>query len=241
MPNNTLFQDVYAKLTAQLLERRLRPGDIINRRQIAGQLGVSIAPVREAFQRLEQEGYLVSRPRVGTMVKSIDVEEVRGRLILREALECQAARLYCGAPVRKNLPRLKRLAKQVEGRHPSTAEQWQAEVDFHRALVELAGCPVLTQAFEGVMRLSLFFAVNRMFPPINLGKQMGTHHRNHLLLLDALTTDDPVVASQVAYEHAHFRLADAAQDVNSLFYSPPATPTKASPAKTSQAKASKGQ
>ena len=45
------------------LERELKPGEIINRRQIATRLDMSVAPVLEAMLRLESEGYLETLPR----------------------------------------------------------------------------------------------------------------------------------------------------------------------------------
>jgi DNA-binding GntR family transcriptional regulator len=196
---------------------------------MASTLGVSVAPVREAFQRLEQEGFLQSRPRVGTVVKKINPEDVRGRLMIREALESQAARLYCGAPVRRHRRKLERLARLVDGQHPSTAAQWQAEVDFHRALVALTECEALIQAFDNVMRQSLFFVVNRVFPALAPGQDMDSFHRNHLLLIDALTTDDSNAAAQIAYDHAHLRLARATADPASAFYRPKSEPSDTRP------------
>jgi DNA-binding GntR family transcriptional regulator len=49
--------------------------------------------VSDAVQRLTHEGLLTTRRRQGTFVSSPGIEDVRGQLLLREALECQSARL----------------------------------------------------------------------------------------------------------------------------------------------------
>ena len=97
--NESLSSKAYNYLVKSLLKNELVPGDSINRRDIADKLGMSVAPVLEAMLQLESEEYLESVPRKGTIVKPIRIDDVTGQLIVREALECAAARYYCGKPV----------------------------------------------------------------------------------------------------------------------------------------------
>lgn len=216
-----LSRSVYEALLKRLLSNELRPGDFLNRRSVADEMGVSIAPVREAFQQLEHEGFLASRSRVGTVVRPVVWDDVRGRLMLREAIESQAARLYCGAPIRKHRRRLEELAQHVDRQHFSTSAQWQAEIELHRALVELAQCPLLLKAFDEVMRHSLFYAVNFLLPAPQGDEDMNSFRRNHMLLIDVLTTGNANDAALFAYEHVHRRLELAQQNPASPFYQHP--------------------
>jgi DNA-binding GntR family transcriptional regulator len=50
----------YDHIFHQLLRRDLRPGDLLDRKQIAEDPGVSLIPVSEAAQRLAPEGFLVT-------------------------------------------------------------------------------------------------------------------------------------------------------------------------------------
>src|SRR5204863_2417354 len=61
---------------------------------LANEFDMSIAPVSEALQRLENEGLIESWPRVGTRVKVPTSQDIRDFYIVREALETQAARLF---------------------------------------------------------------------------------------------------------------------------------------------------
>ena len=58
---------MYEHLLENFLQNELVPGHILNRREIAQQLGVSVAPVLEAFLQLEMEGFVESIPRKGTL------------------------------------------------------------------------------------------------------------------------------------------------------------------------------
>src|SRR4051812_40425502 len=113
MSSSSLASRVYEEILKRLLSGELAPGQIFNRRQTAAELGVSVAPVLEAMLELEAEGLIESLPRKGTRVRVLTLDDLQGQLVVREALECQAARLYCGRPVQRESKRLLRLAEEI--------------------------------------------------------------------------------------------------------------------------------
>jgi DNA-binding GntR family transcriptional regulator len=70
----------------------LRPGQRVIQEDIADQIGVSLAPVREALRVLEQEGQVSYRPRRGYFVTELRVEDLEEIYELRRVLEERAAR-----------------------------------------------------------------------------------------------------------------------------------------------------
>lgn len=69
--NQPLFQQIYEHLRAAILDGRLSPGDRLpSSREFAASLGVSRNTASAAFDHLTGEGYLASRPGVGTFVSS---------------------------------------------------------------------------------------------------------------------------------------------------------------------------
>lgn len=60
--------------------------------RIAADLGVSLAPVREALRALEQEGQVVYRPRRGYFLTELRVADLHEIYELRALLEARAAR-----------------------------------------------------------------------------------------------------------------------------------------------------
>jgi len=195
-PTDSLRQDVYDALLKRLLEGHFAPGEFLNRRAVAKDLGVSVAPVLEAMLQLEMEGFLEVLPRKGTHVRVVRPEDIRGHLLVREALECQAARLYCGRPVKRALTRLRSLAQAVDRSRSTGLPGWRADVDFHRALVGLAGCPELERAFNRVMRVSLFYQLHAVVPAAG-----GAPRRPHLPLLRALVKATPDRAEKALRAH----------------------------------------
>ena len=89
---STTAQHALDALRRAIVAGELRPGSRIGQDEFAQQLGVSIAPVREALRILEQEGQVTYLPRRGYFVTALqiaDLEEIYG---LRAVLEARAAR-----------------------------------------------------------------------------------------------------------------------------------------------------
>lgn len=161
-----LSQRVYERIYEAMLSSRLAPGDRLNRRQVAADLGVSVAPVLEAMTQLEWEGFLETSPRRGTIVKPITARHVWGRFRLRLAIEAEAARSYAGPPIRRLQDTLLRVARKLDATPPGSLANWRAEVEFHDLLVRAADCPVLSETFQNVMRHNLYHAAHRLLPDI---------------------------------------------------------------------------
>src|SRR5438477_2669894 len=61
-PHGSRPDQVYARLRDLIVQGLLAPGSRIVETEIASRLGVSRTPVREALQRLQQEGYVIGSP-----------------------------------------------------------------------------------------------------------------------------------------------------------------------------------
>src|SRR3989442_1125989 len=94
MPQRTMAQCAYELICEKMLKGDLRFGTPLSRRNLALEFRMSLVPVNEALQRLENDGFLESWPRVGTRVKVPTPQDVRDFVDVREALESQAARLF---------------------------------------------------------------------------------------------------------------------------------------------------
>jgi len=83
----SLRTQVYDVLRADLDAGVLRPGDTINLDEVAGRLGVSRTPLREALLRLELEGFVTIRPRSGVIVRTLTEQDIRNLYQMIGALE----------------------------------------------------------------------------------------------------------------------------------------------------------
>ncbi len=152
---------VYNRILDQILSGALAPGDIFDRRSIAKLLGVSISPVGEAVTRLEQDGFLVNMPRKGTRVRRSDVCRLYESLLLREAIECQAARLFHGPKLATAAKELEGLAAAADGPSRPRNVIRGADAAFHQKLVDLAGIERFTSLYANCLR-HIFFDENNL-------------------------------------------------------------------------------
>ncbi len=82
-----LSGQAYLAIRNQILHGQLTMGAVLSRRKLATDLGMSMLPICTAIQRLEEEGLLESKPRVGTRVRIPTEQDIREKYIIREALE----------------------------------------------------------------------------------------------------------------------------------------------------------
>src|SRR5229473_4509755 len=110
----SLAAEAYNVVRQRILRGELVLGQIISRRKLASELGMSFLPVSEALLRLEVEGLLESRARAGTRVRIPTAQDVEGHFVVREALEMQAARLFAQVATPEEKAELQRLALRVD-------------------------------------------------------------------------------------------------------------------------------
>lgn len=89
----TLNEQVYDSLKQMILDNVLQPNQKLNETDIAGILGVSATPVREAFKRLAADGFVDIIPYKGVYVKGYTLTELKEVYQCREQLELLALEL----------------------------------------------------------------------------------------------------------------------------------------------------
>src|SRR5215831_13173411 len=109
-----LAGEAYVIIRERILRGEIAIGQVISRRKIAADLGVSFLPVSEAFLRLQFEGLLESRPRAGTRVRIPTKADVEGHYVVREGLEVQAARLFAERATPEARIEILKLAQRVD-------------------------------------------------------------------------------------------------------------------------------
>jgi DNA-binding GntR family transcriptional regulator len=191
-----LKQQAYDEILRRIMSGLYVPGDLLNRRGMAGELNMSMAPVHEAMLQLQHDGLLEVFRRQGTRVRTVSRESVRGNLIVREALECQAARMICGSRHADRLEALKPKARTIDSLSVGDEKRPEIEVAFHVDLVGCADCPALSEEYERIMRIGLFYHINLL-----MGGTCREPENWHLSLLEGLSGDTPEEAPERMRRH----------------------------------------
>lgn len=194
--NESLSMRAYDTILKRILDNSLPAGEFIDRRTIAAELGISVAPVLEALLMLERDGLLETLPRKGTRVTVIRREDISGHLFVREALECHIASQICGHLVTQALPELLTLAQAVDAAAAQSLAYIRADIAFHSALAALIRNEFLMKEYARVARLGLFYRINRFVSSDDAGER-----KSHRKLLAELEKDDPDNACRCMHDH----------------------------------------
>ncbi|MBI2149135.1 MAG: GntR family transcriptional regulator [Acidobacteria bacterium] len=209
---SSLASEAYQFVRQRILRGELPIGQVISRRKLAVELGMSFLPVSEALLRLEFEGLLESRPRAGTRVRIPSREDVRGHYIVREALEVQAAMLFASAATGEDRMEMRKLAARVDAMSVSEQSLYlPVHERLHRRIAEGARCPALSIAIEKTHALaSTWFCAAR-------SPSSDSPPRRHQELVDRLIAGDPHEAAEAMRQHVNLSLENTMRRLQPYF------------------------
>lgn len=209
LDDRTLASKVYERVRRRILNGELQPGQPMSRRRIATELRMSPLPVASAFQRLEFEGLLESRPRAGTRVRAVSLQEVRDHVVVWEALETQVAMRVALMASALELTHLATLAQELDDQssQPDTRPYSSLHSGFHRQVAEYSRCTALFEAVDQCHAFAMLW--------LSQVSQPSSPNTRHQDLVAAISSRDPVRAAQEASQHLGFGVARAIEMLTS--------------------------
>jgi DNA-binding GntR family transcriptional regulator len=138
--NGSLAEQAYEATRQLIFDFELMPGDRFSEAELARRIAVSRTPLRQALQRLQQEGFVQVFPKLGWQVAPLDFDAFDELYDLRVLIECHAARVLCRAEQRPPLAELGRVWLVPAAERESDADRVrQLDEDFHGQLVRASG------------------------------------------------------------------------------------------------------
>jgi DNA-binding GntR family transcriptional regulator len=161
MPNtrrNTLRETVHESLKAMIVTGQLPAGARVTEAELAARLNVSRTPVREALNRLEQDGLVIGRPRQGYAVSGFDLRMFREAFEIREVLDAFATELATARitpdekrQLREMVRECERLAAIPERSYQDMFQELQVGMDIHRTIAAASGNEMLRQSLDSIL------------------------------------------------------------------------------------------
>jgi DNA-binding GntR family transcriptional regulator len=160
-----LSDKVYQFVVQEVMSGRLPPSTRITEQSLAAMVGVSPAPVREAMEKLEQNGWIEKIPYTGAFIKRMDSARIKDICQLREILELGTLKMVEQGLTQDQLDGLRSAVEQIDAAHRTgdRAAITRADAEFHRRIVALAGNARMDEIFESVV----LQASSLMFMPID--------------------------------------------------------------------------
>ncbi len=206
------LEPVARTTTATIIAGRIRdgimrgtftPGTQLGEASLAQRLGVSRGPVREALQRLIQEGLLRSEPHRGVFVAVLDESDVTDIYRARRVIERTAVEAVVARPGEEREDVVRALDDLIaEMQEAVTGDRWDdvadADLRFHETIVAASNSKRLVRMFSTLL-VETRMCVAALEPAYPLREDLVEEHR---LLRDALADGDP---GAVALVEAHLR------------------------------------
>jgi DNA-binding GntR family transcriptional regulator len=216
----SLAEQAYSMIREKILRGEFPLGAALSRRKLGTQFGMSFLPISEAIQRLEHDGLVESRPRVGTRVRIPTPQDLRDRYIIREALETQSARLFAEKASSDERLELRSMAAHLDAMMercgngdaaPDTLFRAQTyHLSFHMRIAECTGSQALRDAIEKnqVLIFNWLYdvAVEFRLPP-----------RWHRDLIGVVAGGDPDAAAAAMRKHVRHGLEEIQARISSHF------------------------
>jgi DNA-binding GntR family transcriptional regulator len=188
---------VLHELRAAILAGRIKPDEQLPETTLAHAFGTGRSAIREAIRHLVQEGLVVTEINRGARVRPISIDDVIDVYSVRTALEVAAVAALLKRGDAVDLQPLHTAQQHIRDASPADAsaapsqELIAADIDFHRAMVSLAGSPRLSRAHEPLAAESQMLL---NWHPVYL---LSDYVADHQQLLDAIETRAPTAGEMV--------------------------------------------
>ncbi len=199
-----LREKAFLALKDAILHGSLQRGERLSEARLIREFGIGRTPLREALNRLEREGLVVSQPNSGFSVANLDVDTVCELLVVREGLDAMAAEIATETATDEELRGLSRVMDDIDEldrAHERTPDVYARELELglevHEVILAAThNAPLIeiTQRVYDQLRLALWVEVRW----IDQWTMAVTEHRD---IVEAMLARDAPRAVKAARAH----------------------------------------
>jgi DNA-binding GntR family transcriptional regulator len=194
--NGNMGERAREALLEMIHNREILPGEILEERSLAQDLGVSRTPLRAALNILEGEGLLERLSNRSLRVVEVTVEDYLEILHLRKILDSTAAEQAATSAPAVDLRKLQqRIQKNLARRTPSLPEHLAIDFQLHDAIARATGNRLLRSIINDLHRRARLSKVQR------LPDRVAESGREHLAIIDALLKGNGERARKAMLSH----------------------------------------
>jgi DNA-binding GntR family transcriptional regulator len=190
----------YDEIRRMILHGELAPGSLIGEEQLAGELGISRTPLREALHALLREGMLREAPRRQLAVTTVNSDRLDEVLDLRDTLEQFATRHAATTLDIEGIDLLRlNLIQQRRAAHAGDMDRYlDLDDEFHIRIAARSNLPLTTE-FLAQLRSYVRIALLGVAPEDKWDPRTATDQ--HEAILDAIEQRNPDTAVALMATH----------------------------------------
>ena len=185
-------EEAYLILRDWIIEGKLESGQKLRDKDLAEQLGVSRTPIREALLRLENEGFVLTKPNCSTVVSPIDFHNALHLYSIVWSLEKLALEQAFEFITDKHITLMssanEKFLQALQSNHPALSVE--CDSDFHSIYIQLSQnnelCQILSRIKQKLKRLELHYFKKAKAPHLS--------YQEHAHIIEALKHKDLLLA-----------------------------------------------
>lgn len=196
---------VYQLLRKALVNGDYKPGDRLVIDQLAGEMGVSQIPIREAIRQLEADGFVTIEPYAGATVTDLNANFIYEVFALLENLEVICSRTACRCMSDAELDNLTAFINKMDA-SVNDPDRWSQEnKELHLLVCDYAQAALTKKMMQKVLdhwdRLRLHY-LKDVF-----GHRIQIAQEEHKQMLEAFRSRDPDAVERIVRQHNQNALA----------------------------------
>jgi len=210
----SLVDQIYNIIKERIVSLQLKLGEKIDIQKLAEELGVSQTPVRDALNRLSQNGLVSIRARIGYYVVDLSVEDIAEIYDIRKMFEGYALE---SAIENIKFDELRQLKQKMEEIRKETDEKIgkakfdETDRELHLLIIKNSNNKRLHNLFS---QTSNFVRIS-----ISMGVEWKKSLKEHIALVDALQEKDLLRAKDILKEHINNSRDNATKALKNNSYS----------------------
>ena len=194
-------EEAYEELRVQIITNGVAPGEILKEKDLMAQLAIGRSPLREILFRLQEENLIKPLPRLGYMVTTLDIFQVRELVELRRELEGFAGYLAAQRITSEQLENLRAIIREAETETAETQDVSSIteyfDTRFHSLLYQATENQKLVKVLQ-----DLHIVMLRIWFHVGLGAIGFAHQAQNLYkVLEALEQKEPGNARRAMEDH----------------------------------------
>ncbi|MDB4829960.1 GntR family transcriptional regulator [Paracoccaceae bacterium] len=188
---------IYQKLLAAIENGDLRPGDRLLETDLAQRFGVSRTPIREAIRRLETDGLVAHKPRVGAMIRVLAQQEIVELYEMRIVLEATAAQMAAKHASKAEIHTLKTLNAQMMQVATDPYKVVMLNRKFHGCILSAARNRFLAQSHNSLSHALVLLGKTTLESSERVKDVVSQHDA----IVEALKSVQPETAAKLMRTH----------------------------------------
>lgn len=213
----SISDQIYDVLKERILLGKIAQGERMIESTIAEELQTSRTPVREAFQRLVQDGLVERVLQGGVRVPVISPQMIREVYGIRAVLEVYAIELACDNSDSETIEELREMATQareilsspIANQPDGWMELWRINTSFHETICRAAGSDYLVKILSQLKDLVMRFRF------LSLRKTRTRAWDEHELIIKYLENKDKSTLKELMKAHIELATSDALKSLES--------------------------